>query len=486
MSKNIFDLFDDETGALLKNNVEETKKIEKIFNQIKSELNKVSISDSFAGSLLDIIELEIVFLDDTDNPRFKMFVYGKCKDEVEKTCEETINKFIADKHYGFYKYVDQLEMMLPIIIKENLNKLSEQCEFWCARAYKAKTFMGDMDQYLIYMLKFNKEILDKEIVFGNKRHPFIDAMRMEWEREFGNFMKLNRKINYSELFRKASTSNHFLYQYQDQMNALSSIRYENRNNLGSIVSVCACKDDKDDLVNLNYNISYKLKEPVKIIPENHKIIRKLLEVTNEKESLLINKNGEAFAIGSLTNKPNRKYCRINFKNYLSWDYYENGKLYLSFKNMSPIIPENTSGLRQKDKSLLDKTFSKGKKRVMQDIIESAIKQKNGTIVVFMEQAKKEVQRLKNSSIVISPVRLNDEQIERATSIDGAIIFDDKGRCYAIGTILDGEISDDMDMSRGARYNSAVRYMNMQKNRGNRTFIAIISEDGYVDCISSSI
>jgi len=54
----------------------------------------------------------------------------------------------------------------------------------------------------------------------------------------------------------------------------------------------------------------------------------------------------------------------------------------------------------------------------------------------------------------------------------------------IGTILDGIKSKKTNMSRGARYNSAIRYIESQKSKHKRTFIVVVSEDGYVNCFSS--
>ena len=58
-------------------------------------------------------------------------------------------------------------------------------------------------------------------------------------------------------------------------------------------------------------------------------------------------------------------------------------------------------------------------------------------------------------------------------------------CYSIGTILDGIIQPERaDSSRGARYNSAIRYIEKQKQEGKKTFIVVVSEDGYINCFST--
>ena len=70
-----------------------------------------------------------------------------------------------------------------------------------------------------------------------------------------------------------------------------------------------------------------------------------------------------------------------------------------------------------------------------------------------------------------------------TAIDGAVLVDPSSTCHAIGVILDGSITKKGDPSRGARYNSAVRYVESQKEDHTYTCLAIVvSEDGTVNLV----
>ena len=65
-----------------------------------------------------------------------------------------------------------------------------------------------------------------------------------------------------------------------------------------------------------------------------------------------------------------------------------------------------------------------------------------------------------------------------TAVDnGAVILDTHCMCHAIGVILDGLASSNGTSARGARYNSAIRYVD--GHEGECAAI-IISEDGMVD------
>ncbi len=131
-----------------------------------------------------------------------------------------------------------------------------------------------------------------------------------------------------------------------------------------------------------------------------------------------------------------------------------------------------------------------------DIIKDAAGQKHGTTIVFSRCARQEVQRLKKTCFQIEDVRLSLDSglIKPITAIDGAVICDFDGVCHAIGVILDGmtivETDTELekrpvvdkimeeDISRGARYNSAIRY----KNAHPCSIICIVSEDGDVNII----
>jgi hypothetical protein len=47
------------------------------------------------------------------------------------------------------------------------------------------------------------------------------------------------------------------------------------------------------------------------------------------------------------------------------------------------------------------------------------------------------------------------------------------------------VTEDGDPSRGARFNSAVRYIDEQRKNNVNCLAIIVSEDGYVDFLSSS-
>ena len=64
------------------------------------------------------------------------------------------------------------------------------------------------------------------------------------------------------------------------------------------------------------------------------------------------------------------------------------------------------------------------------------------------------------------------------SIDGAFMIDPFGKCSGIGLILSNPNSGKGNPERGSRYNSAVNYINNNKN----SIAVVISEDRMIDIL----
>ncbi|MGM1022902.1 MAG: diadenylate cyclase [Bacillota bacterium] len=138
----------------------------------------------------------------------------------------------------------------------------------------------------------------------------------------------------------------------------------------------------------------------------------------------------------------------------------------------------------KDTSILEQNLDK-----LGKMIKEATQQQSGTMLVITEpiKAKAEVQRLQKQSTPIIKTQLNPAFIRHLTAIDGALYCDTEACCHAIGVILDGLVQEHIgDASRGARFNSAYRYLEKLKLDQAPCVIAIISEDGMVNLIPEPI
>jgi hypothetical protein len=125
-----------------------------------------------------------------------------------------------------------------------------------------------------------------------------------------------------------------------------------------------------------------------------------------------------------------------------------------------------------------------------EIVDAAVRQKHGTMIVISSAAADEANRLEEQSTVLGkPVKLVDDLLDETllmlTSIDGALLVDPSGTCYAAGAILDGTaIKGKGTSSRGARYNSAIRYVYGAKNDASKgeCLAVVVSKDGGINIV----
>lgn len=117
------------------------------------------------------------------------------------------------------------------------------------------------------------------------------------------------------------------------------------------------------------------------------------------------------------------------------------------------------------------------------IVESAKRQKHGTMLLFTENAPMESIRLSRAGYqVVVNGAMNNRWIKALGEIDGAMLLDQYGKLYMIGVILDGEMPPEGGSTdRGARYNSAVKYS--YSHKAEKHLIIVISEDGDVNMIN---
>ena len=114
---------------------------------------------------------------------------------------------------------------------------------------------------------------------------------------------------------------------------------------------------------------------------------------------------------------------------------------------------------------------------------AATRQRHGTLLVISDHAAEEAKRLAAQSTLVRPVELTGEGVEALSAIDGALLFDPRGKCHAIGVILDGLASEKGTSARGARFNSAVRYVETATRQfAHRVMAVVVSEDGPIDII----
>gem|GEM_PF-5911785 len=230
--------------------------------------------------------------------------------------------------------------------------------------------------------------------------------------------------------------------------------------------------EKDQSAGIIYLAKYQDVEPIKadfdiefINPysmSEHRIIRKLLQIVSKGYCLVATVH-DVYGIAD-KNKiesflPN---CyKIHFKQGRVWElsqgssqiitsYYSRFQfvykqgIYDNFDYQMYTIGCNASSISR-----------------LHNLLDSVREQDKGTMIVFSKNVNNEAIRLSNTSIPITPIDLCDEinigLVNYITGIDGAILCDLSGNCYAIGVILDGNTQNEDSketIAKGARHNSA--------------------------------
>ena len=236
-------------------------------------------------------------------------------------------------------------------------------------------------------------------------------------------------------------------------------------------------------------LQVKFENPVPI--RDYKTIRKLLQIANAKENMLVGTVSHAFGFISTDNadlwersdiyqRPD--FISIRFFGISDWEV---SKLHkgervslmksVSFRYQYPKLRYSKDSLRTALTKLPDSDID-----TLIKIVDSVIKEEHGTMLVFSTNAKEEANRLSDCCISIEPTPYLSMKMN-VTAIDGAVLCDPSGTCHAIGLILDGvhKNGNGETMSRGARHNSAKRYSKWQQYI---CVIIIVSEDGDVTII----
>lgn len=265
---------------------------------------------------------------------------------------------------------------------------------------------------------------------------------------------------------------HGLY---DACNEIASMKYEGAIGLGSMIIAPA--------EHKNVKLTLELENPIRV--RDYRMVRKFLEISNESSAIICD-SALIYGLGELRGKYNPKEENIfviNFTSHFKWEVSHDSNALMEVEYRQPNVPTDRIN-REKFYTDFPRVFldiTKNQVDDLWDIAMEAIEQKHGTMLVISDKASTEAERLGEQSFPLKPLKLSKEMIRKVTSIDGAVLLDRKANCYAIGVILDGLATEKGDPSRGARYNSAIRYFE-QFSEGGGLMLIIISEDGMINLV----
>lgn len=407
-------------------------------------------------------------------------------------------ELVSDGRFPYYNYYHDVKRGS---ISRAVKQLTEQ-NFQDKNVVSFVSIPVNLDNYeILAVLQFNKPVYDSfDGVRGsaNTRVSFLDSLIHTFLKEIlaelhGIRTSMNSALTdaaMDEVMRIAAatfvgiviqvTSNpipgptsYYVNPFSlfNIWNYISSLNYEGDASTGKII---VGKRDNPDL-----NMCLELATPIGLY--EYRKVRKLLETTSHDLALYTDGHKifglVAHSNGHVGNDQN--FLSINFGGLYRWELIHGSKKLLAVEYGIPRLPSQKIN-REVFDDLLQRTFDGTTPDMldrMWEIVDMATKQKHGTLLIISSKAESEAERLNNQSIQIKPAVLDKSLVRSVTSIDGATLMDITGTCYAIGAILDGKAIPDETSARGARYNSAVRYI--ESNSG-KCVAVIISEDGMVD------
>lgn len=255
-------------------------------------------------------------------------------------------------------------------------------------------------------------------------------------------------------------------------NIISAARYEGASSLGDML-LSARKHTAVEA-------AIVFAHPIEL--HDHRGIRKLLELATDGRHLL--SDGQTvYGVGTLNasyDPSSETVFRVRFTDHHKWELVHDSTTLMVVEYGNPHVPSLPFNV-PKFKRDLPRFFPTIRDKDIErlcTIVLQACKQRHGTTVVIAADAQREAERLRGQATLIEPTCLTEDTVQMVTSIDGAILLDQQGVCYAIGVILDGMASPKGNPSRGGRYNSAVRYT--EANPG--TLSVVVSADATVDIV----
>lgn len=248
------------------------------------------------------------------------------------------------------------------------------------------------------------------------------------------------------------------------VNAFTSLSYERAQARGCVV--VTNRQNAADRVRIRFQ------QPVSL--HDSRIMRKLLELS-DGSTAVITDGLQAYGLGAWN--PGPDVAEISVRGHADWELSVDESLLVRVTNGHPKLPRPLLP-PSKFADIAQRTLDSVDLKRIRPIIEAAQNSGHGMMLVVSDRPEEETNRLGGQAVPINPGRLEPAEIARLGRVDGAVLLDTDGRCYAFGVILDGIAYGRGDPARGSRYNSAVRYQKMVED----AVLVIISEDGTVDLV----
>lgn len=260
----------------------------------------------------------------------------------------------------------------------------------------------------------------------------------------------------------------------ERFNLISSLMYEGVEGKGRMLLTTLDSDAVD--------VALALEDPVPF--SEPRWARKILQMASAETALLASTES-ILGLGSIVKGVDpwnaQNIFEVEFHDHYHWSLSCGKEVLLVSRYGAPSLPRDKFPRVR----LLD-TFQRLFPEVNAADVDSftvlfdaAVEQRRGSMLVVAQDAAAEAARLSGQGTKIVPTKLTPELYRRVSNIDGTIIIDSQCNCHAVGVILDGPANDRCTPSRGARYNSGIRYVAASLTP---RLAVVVSDDRTVDVI----
>ena len=249
------------------------------------------------------------------------------------------------------------------------------------------------------------------------------------------------------------------------LNAVASLTYERAGARGSLTVTSH--------ENLKEWLKVTFKTPVRL--RESRTMRKVLQLSNDTMSVLADPT-RAYGLGA--GESGSDVVNVLITGHAQWEASVNGDKFVRVSYGKATIPVAPIERRELDDVAVRTIGQTDTKRIW-EIVQAAQESGQGATIVVSKEPEAEATRLGGQGMPIEPTYLKLEEVVRLASVDGAVIIGPDARCHAFAVILDGVANESGDRARGARFNSAVRYQNME---AAKSMIIVISDDGTIDLL----
>ena len=266
----------------------------------------------------------------------------------------------------------------------------------------------------------------------------------------------------------------FISNLFEQFNLVSSLMYEGTQGTGRLLLAQPAGDA--------IAMSLQFAEPVPF--REPRWARKVLQLATGGTALIAD-CAQIFGLGDVTadHNPaeNQDVFAIEFVDHYHWRLLCGDQVLLVSKYGRPSLPQEElppALLRDTYQRLFPAADREDFERFW-ELCQAAVAQCHGSMLVVAQDAECEAARLQGQGARIEPTTLTPALYCQVSGIDGAVLVDPQGVCYAIGVILDGPAHPACIPSRGARYNSGIWYV---RAKSTRRLAVVVSDDRTVDVI----